>query len=246
MIIKEIPEENYGKNSINIVHFPKIKEMDKEDTPREKAEKFGCGVLSIADLWALILRTGTVGMPITQLCRELMHQNGNKLSTLERRTRKELRQIKGLGSLKAIQIEAVMELIRRYNNETFSNKNIVKTSNDAFNIIQNRIGNIPHEEIWIIVLNRRNQAVKCSQISKGGFSSSLFDIKTIIKEALLENASALILCHNHPSGQLSPSPQDDAITIKCKNACDTIDIKLLDHIIVTSTDFYSYADNGKI
>lgn len=249
MIIKEASEE-YSESTKNTaqteIRLPKIKDMDKADTPREKADKFGCSILSVPDLWALILRTGTIGMPITELCRELMRQNDNNLTTLERRSRKELLSIKGLGKLKAIQIEAVMELIRRYSLEKLSDNPIIKSSTDAFKIMRYEIGNLPHEEVWVLILNRRNQIVKRFQASKGGFSSSLFDIKVIIKESLLENASAIILCHNHPSGQSLPSIQDDAITIKCKNACETIDIKFLDHIILTTNDFYSYADNGKI
>ncbi len=250
MIVKESPE-NYIDESTSLdtklqFRMPRIKDMDKDDTPRERAEKFGCSVLSVADLWALILRTGTVGMPITELCREIMRQNDNNLNTLERRTRKELLQIKGLGKLKALQIEAVMELIRRYNIERLSDNPIVKSASDVFDAMRYVIGNLPHEEVWILILNRKSQIVKRFRASKGGFSSSLFDVKTIIKEALLENASSIILCHNHPSGQTNPSPQDDSITLRCKAACEAVEIKMLDHLIIALNDYYSYADMGKI
>lgn len=233
-------------NEKPIYHYPPIKEMDKDDTPREKAEKFGCGVLSVAELWAIILRTGVVGMPITQLCRNIMLNNDNKLTSLERRNRKELLEIKGLGKLKVIQIEAVMELIRRYNLESVGNKPLIKCSKDVYDIMRSVIGNIPHEEIWVLILNRRNQVVKRLQISKGGITASVFDTKLVLKEAILENASSIILCHNHPSGNLTPSKQDDSITTQCYNACKIMDIKMLDHIIVTTDNYYSYNDNNRI
>lgn len=249
MIVKELESEYVSKLSQtdnNPYLFKRIKDMDKEDTPREKAEKYGCGVLSVPDLWALVLRTGTVGMPITELCRELMRMNDNHLTTLERRTRKELLEIKGLGKLKAIQIEAVMELIRRYNNEGLANNPIIKNSNDIYAIMKSVIGGLSHEEIWALFLNRRNQVTKRYQVSKGGITSSVFDLKLIIKEALLENSSSIILCHNHPSGQLKPSRQDDMITSQCATACKTMEINFLDHIIITGDSYYSYNDEGKL
>lgn len=248
MIVKKLPESHDPDNvSEPLPAMPRIKDMDKDDTPREKAEKFGCSVLSVPDLWALILRTGTTGFPITELCRELMRRNGGRLSVLERRTRRELLEIRGLGALKVIQIEAVLELIRRYNKEPLADNPIVKTSADIQRIMRPEIGHLPHEEMWVLILNRRHEVVKRWQASKGGLSSTLFDLKLIIKEALLENASAIALCHNHPSGNTSPSPADDAITRRCSEACKLMEIHFLDHIIVTASEnFYSYNDNGRL
>lgn len=228
--------------------FRKIKDMDAEDTPRERAEKYGVGSLSVADLWALILRTGIVGMPITELCRELMRQNEGKLTRLERRSHTELLNIKGLGRLKALQIEAVMELIRRYNLEEPAPNPLIKSSQDIFRAMRPRIGGLPHEEIWALILNQRHECVKFLQLSKGGIAASIFDVRLLLRQALIENASAVALCHNHPSGTLQPSTQDDAITRKCKTACETLDIRLLDHVIVTShnSSYFSYADNSRL
>lgn len=252
MIVKEFesyfPNENVSKGDEEkiLYHYIPVKEMDKEDTPREKAKKFGCSVLSVAELWALVLRTGTVGMPITQLCRELMHANDNRLTTLERRTRKELLKIKGLGKLKVIQIEAVMELIRRYNMEGVAEDPIIKSSQDIYNVMSPLIGNKSQEELWVLILNRRNQLVKRCQVSKGGTNATVFDVKLVLKEAILENASSLVLCHNHPSGNLLPSVNDNAITKQCFNACQALAINMLDHIIITANGFYSYNDNGNM
>ncbi len=228
------------------VYSPRVKDMCKEDTPRERAAKYGVGVLSVADLWALILRTGAVGNPITSLCRNLMEANSDSLRVLERRTRSELQQIKGLGQLKALQIEAVMELVRRYNLEKPADDPVIRSSADIFALMSPKIGNIDHEEVWALFLNRGHKVMKLSCCSTGGFASSVFDVKMIIKSALLENSSALVLCHNHPSGQLRPSSQDDAITRKCREAATLMDISMLDHVIVTAHGYYSYADEGRM
>lgn len=226
--------------------LPRVKDMDADDTPRERAERLGIGALSVPELWAIILRTGTRGMPITQLCRDLMRANDERLTRLERRTRRELLAIRGIGALKATQIEAVMELIRRYNAEAPSADPIIRSSADLYAVIRPRIAHLPHEEVWVILLSQRNQVLKLTQASKGGWASSLFDVKVIIKEALLENAAAIMLCHNHPSGTLQPSLQDDNITRRLKEACAAMDLRLLDHLIVTTHGYYSYADQGRM
>lgn len=226
--------------------IPRIKDMDPDDTPREKAEKYGCGVLPVADLWALILRTGTVGRPITELCRDLMRANDGLMTRLERRSRKELLAIKGLGKLKVLQIEAVLELIRRYNSEEPLNNPIMRSSRDIFNIMRPKLGHLDHEEIWVMLLNRRNEMMECRQLFRGGTDSSLFDIKVLMKMALLEGATSIVLCHNHPSGNLKSSPADDNLTRATREACAYFSIRLMDHIIVSSdnTNYFSYSDQG--
>lgn len=223
-----------------------VKELDPDDQPREKAEKYGCGVLSVADLWAIILRTGTPGKPITELCRDMMRDNGGRLHTLERRDRKALRQMKGIGLTKSIQIEAVMELMRRYAAEEPVMEKPIVSSKHIYDRMRYKIGNLPHEEIWVLLLNRRNMVIKEFCMSTGSTSASIFDVKKAVKHALLEDAEGIILCHNHPSGGLVPSPQDDAITRELNNACALFHIKMLDHAIITANGFYSYFDNGKL
>ena len=223
-----------------------VKELDPCDQPREKAEKYGCHYLTVPELWALILRVGAQGMPITELCRNLMKENSGSLHRLERRTRQELRGIKGIGLTKSIQVEAVMELIKRYCSEDISDDEPIRGSQQIFALMRDKIGNLDHEEIWVLYLNRRNQVIKDLMMTVGTSCSSLFDLKKIIKFALLENAESLILCHNHPSGNLRPSPQDDKITSDLKQACDYMKINMLDHVIITAKNFYSYKDSGKL
>lgn len=223
-----------------------VKDLDPDDRPREKAVKYGCDVLSTPDLWAIILRTGMVGKPITELCRDLMRECDGKLCQLERLTREQILKVKGLGMAKVLQIEAVMELIRRYSRETMGERYQIKSSKEIFKLMRYEIGNLPHEEIWALFLNRRNEVLYKMRITQGSAVASVFDIKKILKEALLRDAQGIAICHNHPSGNLRPSIQDDQITNKMKEGASTMDIRLLDHVIVTSDGFYSYNDEGRL
>ena len=223
-----------------------VKEMDADEQPREKAEKFGCGVLSVPELWAIILRTGTPGYPITELCKDLMRRNDGSLHRLERRTRQEIMELKGIGSTKLIQIESVLELIKRYCSEEIPDDVPIRQSSQIFDRMRHKIGNLDHEEIWVLYLNRRNQIVKEIRLTSGTINASIFDVRTVIKHALLENADSMILCHNHPSNTLVSSPQDDKITSDLKKACDFMNLKLLDHVIVTAHGFFSYRDSMKL
>lgn len=223
-----------------------VKEMDPDDQPRERALKHGCEVLSTADLWALILRTGMPGKPITELCRDLMRSCDGSLFNLERRQRASFMKVKGIGQTKALQIEAVMELIRRYCRETVGQKVQVKTSLDIYNQMRHTIGNLAHEEVWAIYMNRRNEIIHQKMITQGSAVASVFDLKQTLKEALLIDAEGVALCHNHPSGNLRPSPQDDQITNKMREACMQMDLRFLDHVIVTAAGHYSYRDESRL
>lgn len=223
-----------------------VKEFNIDDRPQEKAINFGVATLSVSELWAVLLRTGQPGCPITTLTQQLMNDNSNRLKLLERRTREELMTTKGIGLVKAVQIECVMELIRRYNREDVGEHVIITCSENIFKYMQPRIGHLNHEEIWVIFLNRRNAVTGSRQFSKGSATGTVFDVKSIMREALLRNAEGIILCHNHPSGNTRPSGQDDNITRIMKTAADSLGLRMLDHIIVTQSGFYSYADSGQL
>lgn len=223
-----------------------IKEMDSDLQPREKALRLGLGSLSLPELLALVLRTGMPGRPVTLICRELMRDNDHRLHELEKRTRQELTLTPGIGPTKALQIEALLELVRRYNLEAPPERPRIRTSADAYAVMAPRIGNLDHEEVWVMLLNKQNCVVRISRISSGGLAASIFDVRMVMKMAITESCSSLILCHNHPSGNLTPSPQDDAITRKCADACRVFDINMLDHIIVTSHSMYSYRDKDRM
>ena len=241
-MVEERPDEEYKAEAPRRT----VKEFDTDDQPRERALKHGIGALSAADLWAIVLRTGLPGKPITELCRDLMRANDGSLRRLERRALKELTSIKGIGTTKAVQIQAVMELIRRYIAEEASDNPIVTKSADIFSIMRPKIGNLPYEEIWALLMNRRNEVLTLYRVSEGGSASTVFDVKKLLKAALLEGCCSIALCHNHPSGTLRPSAQDDGMTQRCREACQATDIRLIDHLIITSDSYFSYSDEGRL
>ncbi len=225
-----------------------IKEMSKDERPRERAINHGISSLTTAELLALILRTGQPGLPITDLCRQLMDDNDNSLIRLERRSRSELMLTKGIGDAKALQVEAMMEVMRRYQHEVNNRECglLIRSSADIHSRIRHRIANLDHEEVWIMLLNRRHEVIKEFRLTSGSAVASVFDTKMVIKRALLEDAQGLVMCHNHPSGTLHPSPQDDQITRKLTESCKAMDLRMLDHVIVTVNGYYSYADQGRL
>lgn len=223
-----------------------VKEMAPDEQPREKMKLFGVSALTNAELFAIILRTGSQGYPITTLCRDLMRANDNHFLNLERKSREEIQAIKGIGELKSMQIEAVMEIVRRYQRERLGQRVKVTSSATIYEVMKPEIANLPHEEMWAIFLNQANQIIGLFRASEGGSAATVCDIKKIIRQALLARAEALILCHNHPSGNLHVSAQDDNVTRRMKEACTSIDIRFLDHVVVTTEGFYSYRDSSRI
>lgn len=227
-----------------------IKEMEQDERPRERAIRHGIGSLTTAELLALILRTGQPGLPITDLCRQLMKDNDNSLLRLERRSRSELRLTKGIGDAKALQIEAMMEVMRRYQKEIIDKASqridLIKSAKSIHERMRHRIANLDHEEVWILLLNRRNEVIKEFRITSGSSIASVFDTKMIIKRALLEDAQGIAMCHNHPSGNLRPSPQDDNITRKLSEACNAMELRFIDHVIITVGGYFSYSEDGRI
>lgn len=227
-----------------------VKEMARDERPRERAIAHGIESLTTAELLAIILRTGQQGLPITDLCRQLMSDNDHSLLRLARRSRNELMLTKGIGSAKALQVEAMMEITRRYHRELVDDStrklDSMKSSRSIYERMRYRIANLNHEEIWIILLDRRNRVIKEFRLTSGSSVASVFDTKMIIKRALLENAEGVVMCHNHPSGNLHPSPQDDNITRRLYAATRTMDLNMLDHVIITVDGFYSYADEGRL
>lgn len=223
-----------------------VKEMAPDDQPRERVLKHGIGVLSNSELLAIILRIGTRGYPITTICRDLMDGNNNSFQRLERCSRDEIMEINGLGELKAMQIEAVMEIVRRYCKESFQHEVRVTDASVIYNHMRYVIGNLPHEEMWVLFLTNANRIIGKMKVSEGSATATVFDTKKILRRALSCKAEALVLCHNHPSGNLRPSGPDDAITRRLNEACKTLDIRLLDHVIVTSEGFFSYRNETSI
>jgi len=223
-----------------------IHDLHESERPREKALNNGFGALTAPELWALVLRTGVHGHNVLDICREMMSRNDNNLVALSRRSLKELTDIRGMGESKAIQVMAVLALARRINKEQLPVLPVIRAGKDVYELMRHEIAHLPQEVIWALYLDRKNSVKKMARISSGGATASVVDVKMILKDALLEQAQGLILCHNHPSGNLQPSVQDDAVTQRMKKGCEAVDIRMLDHVIVTASGYYSYMENSRL
>lgn len=224
-------------------HFS-IKNWSEDDQPREKLLYKGKNVLSDAELIAILIGSGSRNESAVDLCKRILQQNNNQLHQLQKQTIQQLMQFKGIGEAKAITIVAALELAKRLQLSETKELTKINSSADACKLMQPLIGDLPHEEFWVLLLNNSNKVVYKLQLSKGGLTQTIVDIRLIYKTALEHLATAIILIHNHPSGQLNPSQADNDITQKIKKAGNTLDIKLLDHLIITQNNYFSFADEG--
>ncbi|AZQ45019.1 RadC family protein [Nonlabens ponticola] len=221
-----------------------IKDWSQEDRPREKLLKKGASALSEVELLAILLGSGTVSISAVDLSRQILNNADNSLQQLGLKSLKELQKHKGIGEAKAITIAAAMELGRRRAMELPEKITRISCSDDAFKLLQPSLGELKHEEFWILLLDNSHKVLDTHQLSKGGITATHVDTRLIYRKAIEMGAVALILAHNHPSGSLKPSAPDKHITQKIQEAGKMLDIKVLDHVIVTARDFYSFADNG--
>ncbi len=223
-----------------------IKGWAPEDRPREKLRSMGAGSLSDAELLAILIQNGTRERSALDLGKELMIKSKHNLVELGRLSIRELMKIRGIGMAKAISIAAALELGRRRLATESLDKPLVTSSSSVARFLQARFRDLPHEIFAVVFLNRANKIIHFEIVSSGGITGTVADPRIILKKALEEEAVSLILCHNHPSGSLKPSRADEELTIKIKEASRFFDIKVLDHVIVSSEGYFSFADEGLI
>lgn len=221
-----------------------IKNWSQDDQPREKLLNKGKQVLSDAELVAILIGSGNRDESAVALCKRILASTNNNLNELGKRSVKQLMDFKGIGEAKAITIVAALELGRRRRGEKAMEKLIITSSVSVFEMMQPILGDLQHEEFWIIYLSNSNKVIFKNQLSKGGITGTLVDVRLVLKKALEVGATGLILCHNHPSGTLKPSEPDKLITQKLKKAALSIDIKVLDHLIITENAYFSFADEN--
>ncbi|RTY84307.1 JAB domain-containing protein [Flavobacterium sp. LS1P28] len=224
--------------------FFSITNWSEDDKPREKLMLKGKSVLSDAELIAILIGSGSRNESAVDLSKRILASVDTNLNALGKLSLSQLMQFKGIGEAKAISIIAALELGRRRRGEEVVELTKITSSKIIFEIMQPIIGELPHEEFWIIYMNNSNKVLSKSQLSKGGITGTLVDVRIVFKTALEIGATALILCHNHPSGTLIPSDADKQITRKLKLAGDSLEIKVLDHLIITETSYFSFADEG--
>lgn len=225
-----------------------MREMAETDRPREKAMAHGVETLSDAELMAIIFATGIKGKSVVQLCKEILASKEGHLSRVTKMSVKEMcSEYKGIGKVKAITLLAALQLGARAASDAITDrKEVVSTSRVAHDLMRHRFERIQHEEFWILLIDRAGHVIRDVKISQGGTAATTVDVKLIMKSAIDALASSMILFHNHPSDTLRPSVEDDRLTRRIQEAARTLDLRVNDHIIVTSTSYYSYADNGKM
>lgn len=221
-----------------------IKQWAEDDRPREKLLKKSSDALSDTELLAILIGHGTREKSAVALAREVFSLAKNNLHELGKLTINDLTSIKGIGPAKAVVISAAFELSRRRLSSTIIEKTLVRESRDIALYLQNRFSDLSHEIFAVLFLNRSNRINHFEVISQGGITGTVADPRIILKKALEEEAVSIILCHNHPSGGLRPSRADEELTQKIKEAARFLDIKVLDHIIVSELGYFSFADEG--
>jgi len=221
-----------------------IKQWSQDDQPREKLLNKGKAALSDAELVAILIGSGNKNESAVDLCKRILASVDNNLSELGKLSTKQLMAFKGIGEAKSVTIAAALELGRRRRGEEALEKKKITSSVSVFELMQPIIGELPHEEFWIIYMNNSNKVIQKNQLSKGGITGTLVDVRLALKNALEVGATGIILAHNHPSGTLKPSTADKQLTQKLTTAGESLDIKVLDHLIITEKAYFSFADEN--
>jgi DNA repair protein RadC len=223
-----------------------IKNWAEDDRPREKLLLKGRSALSNAELIAILIATGNPEESAVGLSKKILSLTRNRLSDLGKLTITDLKKIKGIGEAKAVTIAAALELGRRRKEEDTRDTKKIITSKDAFSFFEPFLSDLPHEEFWVLLLNGANKIISSKRISEGGTQSTIVDVKIIFRYAIEHLACNIVLCHNHPSGNIKPSNSDILLTKKLKECGRMLDITVSDHLIIGDRNYYSFADDGML
>ena len=223
-----------------------IANWSPDDQPREKLRDKGPQSLSNAELLAILVGSGTTGVSAVELMQKILSDCNNNLNTLGKMTIRELMGYKGVGEAKAITILAACELGKRRQIEKAEERPELSTATRIYNHMHPVMQDFDVEEFWVLYLNQAHRLIKKMRIAHGGISEVSVDVRIIMREAVLCNATIIVACHNHPSGSIRPSKQDDALTQQLKRACDTMRLYLMDHVIVADGQYFSYHEEGRL
>ena len=223
-----------------------IAHWSEDDKPREKLRDKGPQALSNAELLAILIGSGSPGVSAVELMQDILADCHNNLNTLGKMTIRQLCEYKGIGEAKAITILAACELGKRRQKENPEERPDLGTATRIYNHMHPVLQDSDVEEFWLLLMNQNHRLIKEMRISHGGITEVAVDIRIIMREAVLNNATILAVCHNHPSGNLRPSQADNSLTTSLKKACDLMRIRLLDHVIITDGSYYSYHEEGQL
>ncbi len=219
-----------------------IKDWDLPDRPREKLLQKGVPALSNAELLAIIIGSGRPGLSAVDLMKNLLSTAEHRLQQLNQKSIAELTKFNGVGTAKAVKIKAALGLASRFSTEGVLDRPVIQSSAMAFQFFRDDLAALDHEQFWVMYLNRAHRSVGKLQLSKGGIAETVVDLRLLFKRALELNATAIIMAHNHPSGNLTPSASDHNLTQRVRKAAGFFDIKLLDHLILSGKKYFSFAD----
>jgi DNA repair protein RadC len=223
-----------------------ITQWAAEDRPREKMMLHGVGALSDAELLAILIGSGNTEDSAVELMRKVLAGFGNSLAALGKTDIDTLCRYKGIGPAKAVTILAATELGRRRKEEDKKERLVIRDSMALYEYFHPLMCDLPTEEFWVVLLNQAAKVIDRVRISTGGISGTVVDVRCVLREAIIHRAVCIAVCHNHPSGQIRPSVEDDRLTERISRAAKTMDIRLIDHIILTDGNYYSYADEGRL
>lgn len=223
-----------------------INHWAEEDRPREKMMLHGIASLSNAELLAILIGSGNTEDSAVELMRKILNDYHNNLNELGKTTVDELCHYKGIGMAKAVTILAASELGKRRKEGETEDRKCVLSSRDVYQYFYPLMCDLPIEECWILLLNQASKVIDRVKMSAGGLASTAVDVRCVLREALLKRATSMAICHNHPSGSIRPSSEDDRLTEQLERASKVMNIKLIDHVILTDGKYYSYADEGRM
>lgn len=223
-----------------------INQWAEEDRPREKMMAHGAMVLTDAELLAILIGSGSQDETAVELMRRVLAACNNNLNELGKLSLDQLCAFKGIGPAKAVTVMAACELGRRRKLAEVEDRLVVRTSRDVYNYFYPKLADQPVEELWVMLLNNACKLIDARRVATGGITEVVADVRLVLREAIMGRATAIALCHNHPSGSVRPSHHDDMLTDRLRQACELMNIRLTDHIVLTDGRFYSYADEGRI
>ncbi|MCI6161049.1 MAG: DNA repair protein RadC [Prevotella sp.] len=223
-----------------------ISQWAEDDRPREKMMRMGAAALSNAELLAILIGSGSTKESAVDLMKRILGDNRNNLNTLGKRSVHELTAYNGMGPAKAVAVLAACELGKRRQMQKAEERRQLDSAMAIYEYMHPLMQDLSTEEAWVLLMNQNYKLIKPVRLSHGGMSETLVDVRIIVKEALMCNATIVVLCHNHPSNNATASQEDDRITRRVKQACDTMRLYLLDHVIVTDGAFYSFREHGKL
>ncbi|KAA6302170.1 MAG: hypothetical protein EZS26_001771 [Candidatus Ordinivivax streblomastigis] len=223
-----------------------VKDWSPDDQPREKLLLKGVQALSNTELLAIIIGSGSRDENVIELSQRILQSAGNQINQLGKWSIEQLMQFKGIGEAKAISVMSALELGKRRKAEEVWHREQIRCSRDIYFCFYPILCDLPHEEFWILLLNRANKIIDKVKISQGGVSTTVVDARMVYKEALQRLTTSVILCHNHPSGRAQPSTDDDRITMRISTGLRCLDMSLQDHLILCDGSYYSYSDEGRL